>query len=270
MKTEQFYTPNPVTTLNCFERMLDKHKAFCFVRFSDGEMEIIRNRYLQIGLGKTHFRGKTFTNEFPGYDSKEFNPERDISLRQDLLSAACSRKPYYYKGIPTSHNKMVNDRDLMVRLNGGLSKWITFSDLLMNSNYRYYRERVVPLFTSYLNIYLVANYRAKPAGILNRVKHIPVDDNFFANYEKTKQTVFNQLKNIPSGSLVISSASSLSNIIGNLIYSVRNDITFIDIGTSLNDLLCLDSQTRSYHKAYFEKGWSSLKTIYSPSYTIRW
>ena len=41
----------------------------------------------------------------------------------------------YLKGMP--HKRFKKDRDLLVTLNGGLDKNITFSDLLINSNYKF-------------------------------------------------------------------------------------------------------------------------------------
>ena len=42
---------------NVFQKLKIK-QPFCFIRFSDGEVEIIKNRYLKIYNGKTHFKGK--------------------------------------------------------------------------------------------------------------------------------------------------------------------------------------------------------------------
>ena len=69
-----------------------------------------------------------------------------------------------------------------------------------------------------------------------------------------KNDILNNLFDIPSGSLILSSASSLSNIIGFELFNQRNDITFLDIGTSINDLIGLQEITRTYHEIYFSKG----------------
>ena len=75
-----------------------------------------------------------------------------------------------------------------------------------------------------------------------------------------------QLGKIDDNSLVLSSASSLSNIIAHKLH-VKN-ITFIDIGTSVNDLLSLDSETREYHGSM-----SSLENYFykrSKRYNLKW
>ena len=76
------------------------------------------------------------------------------------------------------------------------------------------------------------------------------------------------LLEVPKNSLVLSSASSLSNTLAYKLFLKRDDITFIDVGTSINDLLSLDSKTREYHgegsfiKEFFYKR--------SKRYNIKW
>ena len=250
-----------------FEKIKHK-KPFCFVRFSDGEMEVIRNRFLKIREGETHFRGKVFKNKFSEFDSKEFNPEINNDIREDLLISAIRKMNDYFKGLP--HKRFKKDRDLIVTIHGGLDKHITFADLLINSNYYFFRKNMVPEFENYKDIFLIANYRSNPISILENAKLIKIPDNFFSDYQNVKKNTIKQLLEIPSGSLVLSSASSLSNVIGCNLFYTRKDVTFIDVGTAINDLIGLDSITRSYHETYFSKGLKPLLRKMRPSFYIRW
>ncbi len=270
MLISRLYKPDPIVTLRKFGEMLVRRHPFCFVRFSDGELEILRNRYLCIAEGKTYFRGQLLGNNFPIYDSKEFNPKDHFMLRADLLESALYKVDYFYKGIPTSHNLAVDDRDFMLRLNGGMSEYMTFADLLMNSNYALFREEILPLFYDFNEVIIIANFRARPIGILGNALHVPISDNFFSTYERTRDDVLATILAAPRGALILSSASSLSNIIGYQSFTVRPDLTFLDVGTSLNDLLSLDARTRSYHDAYLSKGWKGLRQKISREYRIRW
>ena len=58
------------------------------------------------------------------------------------------------------------------------------------------------------------------------------------------------------------------------LYEIRPDITFIDIGTSLNDLLGLDSRTRAYHNLYFSKSIKekiiAFRYTFIKEYKIKW
>lgn len=265
----QTIIPNAVEHLDNFIKLLKEKKPFSFVRFSDGEIEILRNRYLEIGGGKTLFRGREFKNSFPDFDAKKFDPRIHQNIRKDLLSSALFREKNFYKGIPTAHNNAIKDREFLLRLNGGFDTNMTFSDLFLNSNYRKYRDEVVPLFEAFENIYVIANYRAKPIGILEKATHSHIPDNFFATYDNVVKDVFEQIKNLPDGSLILSSASSLSNILGFWLYQQNPTITFLDIGTSINDLLSLSHNTRAYHneeKSFFQRIFYRSKK----GYEIKW
>lgn len=265
----QILIPDAVTHLDDFILFLKSKTPFTFVRFSDGEVEILRNRYLEINAGKTVFRGREFKNNFPDFDSKRFDPRIHQNIRKDLLSSALFRNKNFYKGVPTFHNDAIKDREFLLRLNGGFDVNMTFSDLFLNSNYKKYRDEIVPLFENYENIYVVANFRANPIAILSKAKHIKIPDNFFATYDEIIEDTYNQLQDIPSGSLVLSSASSLSNILGHRLYLKNKNITFLDIGTSINDLLSLSHNTRAYHNQ--EK--SFLKKLFGRStkgHEIKW
>lgn len=261
--------PDANIHLNNFISLLKLKTPFSFVRFSDGEIEILRNRYLEIGKGKTVFRGREFRNNFPDFDTKRFDPRIHQNIRKDLLSSALFREKNFYKGIPTSHNDALKDREFLLRLNGGFDINMTFSDLFLNSNYRKYRDEVVPLFGTFENIYVIANYRANPVGILKGAIHIHIPDNFFATYDSVVNDVYTQIKDAPEGSLILSSASSLSNILGYKMYLQNLNITFLDVGTSINDLLSLNHNTRAYHneeKSFFQRMFYRTKK----GYEIKW
>lgn len=265
----QVLIPDAIIHLNNFISLLKSKTPFSFVRFSDGEIEILRNRYLEIGGGKTLFRGREFKNSFPDFDAKRFDPRIHQNIRKDLLSSALFREKNFYKGIPTAHNNAIKDREFLLRLNGGFDTNMTFSDLFLNSNYRKYRDEVVSLFEAFENIYVIANYRAKPIEILEKATHIHIPDNFFATYDDVVKDVFEQIKNLPDGSLILSSASSLSNILGFWLYQQNPTITFLDIGTSINDLLSLSHNTRAYHneeKSFFQRIFYRSKK----GYEIQW
>jgi hypothetical protein len=262
-------TPDPINHINKFVNYLKNDDPFTFIRFSDGETEILRNRYLQIGGGKIVFRGNTTKNIYPEFDSKKYDPSIHQNIRHDLLQAVMFRAKKFYKGIPTAHNRALEDREFMLRLNGGFTLEMTFADLFLNSNYQKYLTEVVPLFENYKNIYIIANFRAKPRGLLSKAKHIKVGDNFFADYDKNLDHVMSELANIENGSLVLSSASSLTKIVGHKLFLINDKVTFLDIGTSINHLLSLDDKIRDYHK----KNSSFIKKILNikdKGYEIKW
>ena len=241
--------PDGKADLDRLHMLVTARRAFTFVRFSDGELEVIRNRSMSISSGVTEFRGRFFRNSFPEYDQKRFVPNRCQDLRSDLIRSAIFRDDFYFKGIPSRHNNMVVDREFMLRLNGGFSAEMTFSDLFMNSNYVRSRNDFFPsIVEEFGNVIVVGNWRCELTGYLGRGRLVKIPDDFFSKYKQTLDEVYAELLDVPDCALILSSASSLSNVLGHHLRVNRPDLTFIDVGTVLNDLLGLSLGTRAYHR----------------------
>ena len=84
MLNHKIYKPCAIKDIQLFKQNVKQKKPFCFVRFSDGETEIIRNRYLKINKGVTIFQGKVSKNNYSDFDSKEFIPNLHNQIREDL------------------------------------------------------------------------------------------------------------------------------------------------------------------------------------------
>ncbi len=246
---QSYSLPSGKADLNRFEYLLRARIPFTFVRFSDGEIELLRNRKLSIDGGITEFRGKRFSNQFPDFDKKYFDPYFDQDIRRDLIASAVFRGNTYFKGIPTRHNNAILDREFLLRLNGGFTSQMTFSDLFLNSNFIRARSSFFPFLSEcFESIVVIGNWRCELHGYLAKGRLIKIPDNFFSTYQKTLQTVMQELLDAPQFTLILSSASSLSNIIGHKLYIERPDLTFLDIGTALHDFMGLQLGTRAYHK----------------------
>lgn len=269
------YKPNAKRDLNRIIYNLRNSIPFTFLRFNDGEVEILRNRFLEIDNSIINFKGKKFTHNFPIYDKKLFDPNKNIDLRKDLLESCLFRGKNYFKGIVTYSNTQVDDREFLIRLNGGIDCYMTFADLLVNSNYLLFREKLLPLIYDNNKIAVIANHRAKFSKNLEHATFYPLRDNFFDSYVETFNEALNFLIKLPKDYVVLSSASSLSNILGFKAFKMRPDLTFIDVGTSINDLLGLESNTRKYHTSLFHQKnlISFIKVLLykmSKEYRVKW
>jgi hypothetical protein len=217
-----------------------------FVRFSDGELEILRNNPLSITDGVVRWRLGTLDGKYPQHDNKSFVPERDTLLRSDLFASARYKSNGYFKGIPVSSNQASIDRDFMIDLNGGNIDGLTFSDLFINENYFAFIDNVLPLFLQTKKVFFVGNFRANLSKLSEKWSHVPIDDNVFPVYEAIFPKLLETLTELEPGSVVLSSASSLSNTLGHQLHQARPDITFVDVGTSLNPFVGLGEATRAY------------------------
>ena len=254
-----FIKPDRKDHFNYFITLLNSKKPFTFIRFSDGEVEVLRNRKLTILNKKTFFRGKAYSNDYPVMDTKKFDPLIDQKFRMDLLESCIFKSEFYFKGIRTfsiNDRESIIDREFLLRLNGGFDNYITFSNLLINENYLLFRSKMFPLILKkFKNIVVVSNWRSKIN--FECYEHIKVCDNFIKNYENEFKNILNLLLNIPDYSVVLCSASSLTNILGHKLFLLRPDLTFLDVGTSINDLLSLANNTRVYHKLLNTKKYNS-------------
>lgn len=232
--------------LDSFLQDLRSRKPFTFVRFSDGEMEILRRERLVLGpKGITWSKG-TSSFVYPVFDHKDFDPKRDEAFHAALLRSARKEHPQYFKGIPTRHNRALSDRNLMIELNGGVLKNLTFSDLLINGNFKRFRSEVLTEFKGFETVAVVGNFRMQPNLIDHKWQLIPVPDGLIAEFPSCLDRTLEKVRLLPRGSLVLSSASSLTNILGAELLEIRPDLFFVDIGTALHDLMGMPEGIRSY------------------------
>ena len=127
---------NSQKDFNSIMNLLANKTPFTFIRFSDGEMEVIRNQPFRIGNGQVSWRKGDFSYKYPDFDEKEFSPERDFRLRNELIDSATYSHPQFIKGIPALHNNARDDQNLMIKLNGHSMTNLTFSDLFLNQNFK--------------------------------------------------------------------------------------------------------------------------------------
>jgi hypothetical protein len=229
-------------------KSLQDNQNFAFVRFSDGEMEILNNQELIIGPNYVKTSVGQVTFAYPLYDYKEFIPERDFLFRGKLIEAARFMSEGFIKGIRTKSNDGSQDQQKMIQFNDGQLCNLTYTDLLINSNFRTFRERFMPIFYNWPNLYIIANFRTTLISEFKHCQFIPIQDNFIPDFESQLGKIMSILVAAPSNSLVLSSASSLSNIVGLELWKMRKDLTFIDIGTALHDKLGLGFGIREYHQ----------------------
>ena len=238
---------HPREAIKIMKELLDRKSPITFVRFSDGETEILKNNPLVINENGVSWSKGNLAVRYPTYDHKEFIPERDGELRADLIRSVQHSGPGYVKGVPARHNASFLDKSVVVDLNRNGEDDLTFADLFLNSNFRYFRSELVPLFDKFDSKIVVANFRSSVKNLGNGWKFISLPDGIFQNYSATRDQVIKELRGVEEGSIVLSSASSLTSVIGHQMHRNRPDVTFLDIGTSLHDLLDLNMGIRSYH-----------------------
>ena len=235
----------PKAELKRFIEKLIANERFIFIRFSDGEMEILRGSRLALNNECVIWSKGQSTFRYPIYDHKDFHPDRDKSLMEALTATAKHQSPEYFKGIPSTHNGDLDATKFMIELNGGSETNLTFSDLWINSNYKCFLNECLPVLKA-RPVTLIANFRTKPEKISEKWSLIAVPDGAFQNHAQIVEDIIQEVKLLPIGAVVLSSASSISNLIGHHISSLNIGVTFIDIGTALHEQLGFTDSRRLY------------------------
>jgi hypothetical protein len=269
-----FMVQDPKEDLATLLKYLQENLNFAFIRFSDGEMEILNNQELIIGPNYVKTSAGEVAFVYPPYDYKEFNPERDIKFRDRLIESARFTSSGFIKGIRTSSNAGQQDQQKMIQWNSGQLSNLTFTDLLINSNYQTFRKNFLPIFYNWPKVYIIANFRATLSSEFKNCELVTIQDNFIPNFELQLHEIMTILIAAPSNSLILSSASSLTNIVGYELWKTRRDLTFIDVGTAIHDKLGLGFGIREYHQVV---GPFEIKSLprrlrykYSKGFRLKW
>ena len=142
---------------NKIVRMLKDKENFAFTRFSDGELFIMQNK--TVVLADNHYitgniRGQ---NRYTKEEHKEFYPQMHQKYRKKLIDCYKYNQFNYFKGICTSSDGHVGKEnfDWMVKFHGGDHETLTYSNLLINANYRRFVEDLIPALTDRKIIYVV-------------------------------------------------------------------------------------------------------------------
>jgi len=236
--------------------MLKNNNNFAFSRFSDGELFIMQNK--KVVLAKDHYITGDIKgpNIYTEEEQKEFIPERDQFYREKLIECFKHTQQNYFKGICTGTDAHVGDKnfDYQVNLHGGDHETLTFSNLLINSNYHRFVEEIIPLFVNRDIIYVVnklANTAALPFEIK---KKFEIGSNCMINDYNVVEDIKEYIaKNSIHDHIVLCSAASLSNFVIYENFKEDSSNTYLDIGSCLNPLLNLEGwiHTRGYLTHYW-------------------
>lgn len=237
--------------IQIFKQKLINREPFAFARYSDGEVNVMKN--LQFKLDNNLIEiGNTFISNSPYLepDFKHFDPILHKNSRAHLIKAFQHKQHNYYKGI--SCRCCVGDQDynFQIELNGNKDHDLTWANLWINGNYSIFLEEVLPVLQTYDAImichkdanlekleFVTKDFRVGYNAMINDIKIID-------NIKKWIDT--NKINN----KLFLFSASSFSNLAIYELYKYNPNNTYIDIGTTL--ALYMDMPP---HRSYLQEYW---------------
>jgi len=243
-----------------FNRLLQKLKDnenFAFLRFSDGELFMLRGDRLVLAENSYTTGNITGSGYYPKEEQKDFDPERDSFYRDRLIEALQHRQKNYFKGLTGVVDEDIAGKgafEYQLDLHGGGDdEHLTFANVLINANYGRFLEEMMP-FIAKKPVVMVCNEAASLSGFtLPIVKDFRVGSNCIINdyslIEEIKEWIRdNNIKD----HIFLCSASTLSNFIIHNCFEEFPNNTFIDIGSALSPWMGL-------------KGW-----MYSRAYLQHW
>lgn len=240
---------------------LENNINFSFTRFSDGELFVLQNKRLELNddhyiIGEEKGYG-IYTNE----EHKQFIPEKHEFFRKKLEESLACNLPNFYRGICTRPDVDFSVFKWMIDLAGGDSETLTWANLLINGNYERYMKEIVPIFAKKEIIFVVnenANFNDLPFSVQ---KDFRVGKNSFINdyylIDIIKKYI---IDNNVTDKLFLVSAASFSNLLIHELHKTSNKNTYLEIGSSLNPLLSLDSWKHS--RCYLQEYWLNKPKYY--------
>lgn len=233
------------------QKKLKEGTPFAFVRYSDGEMDILQNKHLVLDDKSTRLDGKVAGQVYHKTDFKEFKPEEHKPFRDKLIEAYKFQKENYYVGLSCPCCVGRENSDWMKDMRGQDDEYLTWANLLVNSNYPLFLQHMYPLLKK-RKVVIICNKEAK----LNSLPFKPIKD-----YRIGQNAMINNIglieeisewieENNINDTVFLSSASTLSNILIYESYKKYDTNTFIDIGTTLHPFMSLPIQ-RNYLRGYW-------------------
>lgn len=213
------------TDLVALELKLARHEPFAFSKFADGEWAILAGRPIDTT--------KRWNGEF------RYRPdnEEDRAHRRALLEAFTYQSPNYYVGIgcrccmgDIAHTEMRIACDQP-------AERLTWANLFVNSNYAFYRDRIIPQYATYRRVRVVCNSRAVVNTLPFRCHtHFGIGTNAWADNASMISTVSTVASRV-KGELFLFCAGPLGNRLAHKLNEINPENTYLDIGSTLDPWL---------------------------------
>jgi hypothetical protein len=211
--------------LKFFHKLLTEKTPFALTRFGDGERGIIEGN----PVGNSEFQYKN-NNEF---------------IRKELKYSFQLNFPNYYVGIPCPCCQPKERCEYMKKLSNLPDDKLTWANIFVNHNFKYFNDKIVPSLNGYEFICFVGH--GKPDNLPFRVdKFYNVHKNAHINNVDLLDEIPKMIKeNEINNGLFLISAGPFANILTARLYEFHTSNTFIDVG-SVFDVYQGLGETRGY------------------------
>ena len=227
------------THLLAIDKLLENGANFAFNRISDGELFMLLGRSIELSDNGASINGfKVNTQKFSRWDTKSFEPKQDHYVRSELLKALKHSSENYIIGLPCP----CCAEDQYVKLcrehsGGSITTW---ANLLLNGNYSHFIDVTLNLILS-RPVMAAINLESDTTlfNICPSFELFEIPNGVIQLAEDTCNRFLDKCASLEDGTVVLVSASAVAKIMiykGNKIFP---NLTFMDIGTTLNPYLRL-------------------------------
>lgn len=222
--------------LDKFEVMLVNHEPFAISRNNDGEMKILFNEFINL-INKEN--GEFIYN--PNDDSHKI-------FRDKLIESAQYRAENYYVGIACKCCVGDENHKRLKELTNQDEKHLTWGNIFVNSNYKLFIEKIYPLFKEY-DVVMVINNKAITYDLNFNDKIVKIfnigTNAWMSDYNLIEVMKEYIIKNEIRNHLFLFAAGPFTNILIYECFKISEKNMYIDIGSTLDDIMCL-GKTRGY------------------------
>ena len=216
-----------------FYAKLDSGVNFSVARYGDGEMIALRGDTIASGVGEWNTNGT--------------DPRYEIARRL-LYESLTFKDPNYYVGVVCPCCQGQHNFMNMVRVSGQQDENLTYANLFVNSNYKYFLEKFIPTFKD-RDVVLVANK-------VSKIQNLPFNVSEFHGIEYNgwieNLSLVEELQRQDSGKLYLLACGPLGKILSYKLWQNNKNNTYLDIGSCLHPWLESDRNIRGYYGAFNE------------------
>lgn len=212
-----------------FLDMIRSEEHFSLARFGDGEMIALRKETVASGYGEWLTNG----------------PEPQYEIARDLLHEAFTYKhPNYYVGIVCPCCQGQINFQNMKDVSGQPEDNLTFANIFVNSNYKFFVDNFIPEFKK-RDIILVANQKSQVNNLPFSCRFIGVGYNAWVQ----DLAVIDYIKKLDSKDKVfLFACGPLGKILAQTLWEDNQNNTYLDIGSTLHPWLGSDINIRGYYQ----------------------
>lgn len=200
-------------------------------KFCDGEWAILSNKNID-------------NNEF------NFNPynSADIEARKMLLESFQFQHEQYFVGITCVNVFGIKTHRQMKMISGQPESKLTWADIWVNSNYKYYVDNFIPLFRE-RNTILVCNENGHLDNLpFNPSKVYTVKDNALKKSRHIIDEIKKDIgKSTVRGHIFLFCCGPFGNVLCHQLTKHNPHNTYLDIGSTLNPYLKSEGFKRDYY-----------------------